>query len=308
MSHFQPLPDFFEPLLASQYAPDFVESIIEGTKSRRRVTLRANTLLSNADEVAHALDAASLAHVTPRWYRDAFVLAEAREPAIRVLDVYEQGKIYLQNLSAMLPPLVLDAAAGHDVCDMCAAPGGKTTQILALADGKAYVTACEMHAPRAQKLEHNLEKLGARNVTVLKTDARRLDEFFSFDRILLDAPCSGSGTLRTSDPKLFKRFTPKLVEKSMKAQRALITKALSLLRPGGVLVYSTCSVLRSENEEIVEWGLEKCGRRSSYEIMAIERSGFDDLPHLPTSIDGTLCLHPDDTYEGFFVAKIKRSG
>ena len=116
---------------------------------------------------------------------------------------------------------------------MCAAPGGKTTQISALTGGEARITACEMHVPRAERLEFNLARQGARNVTVMRVDARRLDDYFSFDQILVDAPCSGSGTLDAADPKMPKRFTPTLVEKSVKAQRALLAKALRLLKPGG---------------------------------------------------------------------------
>ena len=206
----------------------------------------------------------------------------------------------------MIPALVLGARAGEDVCDMCAAPGGKTTQIAALSDG-AYVTACEMHAPRAEKLEHNLNKLGATNVTVMRCDARRLDEFFSFDRILVDAPCSGSGTLLADDPKVERRFTPKLIEKSAKAQRALLSKGLSLLKPGGTLVYSTCSVLKRENEEAVEWALSKAPRGRSFELAPVELPNAVELPLLPSSLESVLTLCPTDRYEGFFVARITRT-
>ena len=190
---------------------------------------------------------------------------------------------------------------------MCAAPGGKTTQIAALSNGKALIMACEMHAPRAERLEFNLKKLGASNTTVMRTDARRLDDFFSFDRILLDAPCSGSGTLNVNDSKLHKRFTPALVEKSRKAQRALIDKALTLLKPGGTLVYSTCSVLAYENEDIVTEALLKANRRGSFEVKPVELAGADNLPVLPTSLEGCLALCPTGLYEGFFVAKIARA-
>ena len=196
---------------------------------------------------------------------------------------------------------------------------GAGRQIAALAggDGKgALVTACEMHAPRAEKLAHNLDKLGARGVTLMRTDARRLDDFFSFDRILLDAPCSGSGTLHLGDEKAMRRFTPALVEKSRKAQRALLAKALRLLKPGGALVYATCSVLACENEEIVTETLAQAGGRrgkragaggGQFEVVPIERAGFEELPLLPSSIEGALTICPTELYEGFFVVKIKRT-
>ena len=140
----------------------------------------------------------------------------------------------------------------------------------------------------------------------MRTDARRLDDFFSFDRILVDAPCSGSGTLQTGDAKLEKRFTPTLIEKSSKAQRALLSKGLALLKPGGTLVYSTCSVLRRENEDAVKWALDNVRKGRSYELKPVEVAPGDVLPLLPTALEGALALCPTDLYEGFFIAKIVR--
>lgn len=299
------LPEFFKPLLEEHYPPLHVERILAGCQGRRVVTLRANTLRANRDDVARVLGEAGIRWESVPWYDDAFILPDARERDVWNLDIYREGGVYLQSLSSMIPALVLGARAGEDVCDMCAAPGGKTTQIAALSG--AYVTACEMHAPRAEKLEHNLEKLGAANVTVMRCDARQLDEFFSFDRILVDAPCSGSGTLSACDPKLEKRFTPKLIDKSVKSQRALLVKGLSLLKPGGTLVYSTCSVLERENAEVVRWAMERTPRSRSFEVRAVDLAGADNMPSLPTSLEGALTLCPTDRYEGFFVAKIVRA-
>lgn len=299
-------PAFLEPLLTDQYGAQTAQAILAGSSVPRATTLRANTLLASRDDIARALDEAGIAYSTVGWYDDAFVLAPGSENAVRNLPVYEAGHVYLQSLSSMIPALVLAPHAGEDICDLCAAPGGKTTQIAALAGGGAYITACEMHAPRAEKLEHNLRKLGARGVTVMRVDARRLDEFFSFDRILVDAPCSGSGTLRAGDPKMARRFTQALVDKSVKAQRALLSKALALVRPGGTVVYSTCSVLRAENEEVVSWALGHAGKGRSFELSPIDFGDMSDLPALPTTLENTLALQPTDRYEGFFVAKIVR--
>lgn len=301
------LPTFFEPLLSEQYGADDVRRIIDGCAVPRAVTLRANTLKTSRRAVAEALDDAGIAWSAVPWYDDAFVIEDARENAIRDLGLYGEGLVYLQSLSSMLPALALGARAGEDVCDLCAAPGGKTTQIAALSGGGALITACEMHAPRAEKLEYNLRKQGASNVTVMRVDARRLDEFFSFDRILLDAPCSGSGTLRIGASNLHRRFTPELVRKSCKTQRALLDKGLSLLKPGGTLVYSTCSVLRCENEDVVNEALARAKRKGSFEIRPIAFGNHPALPLLPTAIDGCLTLCPTRLYEGFFIAKIART-
>ena len=328
------LPDFFTSLLDEQYPAEDVARIVAGCSAERPVTLRANTLRASRADVAAALDEAGIGYDTLPWYEDAFIVRDVRERVLWDMPLYQEGGVYLQSLSSMIPALVLGAQPGEDVCDMCAAPGGKTTQIAALTGNKAYVTACEMHEPRAQKLEHNLQKLGAPNAAVLRLDARTMDDFFSFDRILVDAPCSGSGTVRAGDARMQKRFTEALLRKSQKSQRALLSKALKLVKPGGTLVYSTCSVLAGENEDIVENCLRQAKCHGAFELQPVVETPANDslataeqdaqkpdapapfftavdaksLPLLPTRLEGALCLAPSDLYEGFFVAKIKRTG
>lgn len=304
----------------------------------RPVTLRANTLKASADEIAVELDSAGVAYERVPWYRDAFVLSDARERAVWNLDMYQEGRVYMQSLSSMLPPLLLRPRAGADILDMCAAPGGKTSQIAALTNNAAHLTACEMSAPRAEKLDYNLSKLGATNVQVMRTDARRLDEFFSFDQILLDAPCTGTGTYRTGDERAEKRMTPQLLSKVTRSQKALLDRALTVLKPGGTLVYSTCSILPEENDEQVRAALKRhrdCkiapivlgdGEKAALDEAAtddvdtkgseprpviLERAGDGAfrLPALPyeQAISGTLCVAPTRLFEGFYVAVIQKA-
>lgn len=127
------LPRFMVDTVAGAYAPADAELMIEGfgAAATRPVTLRANTLKATAEDIAAALGAAGIAHNPVAWYPDAFILPEAQVSDLWDLDIYRDGKIYLQSLSSMMPPLVLGAQAGEDILDMCAAPGGKTTQIAA---------------------------------------------------------------------------------------------------------------------------------------------------------------------------------
>ena len=302
-----PLPAFFEPLLCEQYGPELAERIVEGCRARR-TTLRANALKATPEDVAACLDEAGIGYERVGWYPDAFVLAaDTQLRDVWALPLYEQGALYLQSLSSMLPPLALGPEPGLDVLDMCAAPGGKTTQMAALSGGRAHITACEMHMPRAEKLRFNLDRQGAGCVNVMQVDARRLDDFFRFDQILLDAPCSGSGTLDVADPKLERRFTQQLVSKSQSSQKALLKKALGLLKPGGTLVYSTCSVLAGENEAVVRQALSQANKTGSFELRPIRAfEGAPELPLLPTSLEGAVCVCSTELFEGFFMAKIAR--
>ena len=330
------IPVFLADKLAAQYGEAVAADIARGYAAacERPVTLRANTLKAAADEVADALTEAGIAFSHVPWYTDAFVLVDVRERAVWDLDIYREGKVYLQSLSSMLPPLLLGAQPGMDVLDMCAAPGGKTSQIAALTAGKAHLTACELNGPRADKLSYNLTKLGAANVQVMRTDARQLDEFFRFDAILLDAPCTGSGTLRADDERAKGRITNKLLAKVTRSQRALLDRALTVLKPGGTLVYSTCSVLAEENEEQVkavlatkrhrdcvvapivlgelpdepETANEKKDDRPKPVALPYANTGTFAIPTLPCSLPGALTVAPTRDFEGFFACVIRKRG
>lgn len=181
--------------------------------------------------------------------------------------------------------------------------GGKTTELACLSCNQAHITACEMNGIRLERLKYNIEKQGAGCIYTIKKDARQMEEYFSFDSILLDAPCSGSGTLNIDDRNLEKTFTKKLIQKSTSSQEILLNKAIKILKHGHEMVYSTCSILDYENENIIN----KVLSQENVEIVPINFKGIEELPLLPTKIKGTICVAPNELYEGFFVAKIRKS-
>ena len=207
--------------------------------------------------------------------------------------------MYLQSLSSMLPPLALEPKAGADILDMAAAPGGKTAQMASMTGNRANITACEINRIRAEKLQYNLQKQGATRVNVMVRDARKLEVFFRFDQVLLDAPCSGSGTMLACDARTTRAFSEKLVRNSAATQLQMLKKALTMLKSGGTMVYSTCSILEMENENVVKAALK--GVKA-----VIEPIQIPDLPLLPASLPGAICVCPTDSYEGFFMAKIRK--
>lgn len=297
------VPSYLAELLCAQYGAEKAEEIAAGFACQRAVTLRANTLKANRETVRVALAAEGIRTQDVPWSADALIIEGAREDAITALPLYERGEIYLQSLSSMIPPLLLGAEAGENILDMAAAPGGKTTQIAALTGNRAMITACEMNKIRADRLRYNVQRQGATRVTVMNIDSRNMDDLFSFDRILLDAPCSGSGTVQLGNPRSKGQFNPGNLQKTTKAQAALLDKALRLLKKGGEMIYSTCSVLEMENEGIVRRALKK----GNAEVVPLDLSAFDAVPQLPVTIPGTLCVMPDSLHEGFFVAKIRRT-
>lgn len=296
------IPEFLYHFLITQYGEKMTTEIIDGYSQKRPVTLRANTLKVSVEQIKHVFDDLHIAYQEVTWYKDAFIMKNMTEEQLKNLDIYKNGEVYLQSLSSMIPPLILSPKENENILDMAAAPGGKTTQMLALSKNKAFVTACEKNKIRAERLQYNLNKQGANRVNVMIKDARTLDDFFSFDKVLLDAPCSGSGTLSISNPKLVSTFTEDLLQRSSKVQSSLLQKAITLLKPGHEMVYSTCSILSQENEKI----LQKFIDLKQVEIIPIDTTSFSDAILLPTSITGTLCICPSKLYEGFFVAKLRK--
>ena len=302
MTMLPPLPDTLSALLREQYGDALTERIIAGYKARRPVTLRVNTLRAEKTQVCSQLTEAGIAWQEVPWYPDALVLPDVREDAVEALLLYGRGEVYLQSLSSMIPPLLMNPQPGETILDMAAAPGGKTTQIAALSSGRALITACEKNAIRADRLRFNLERQGASKVSVMQEDARRLDDFFSFNKILLDAPCSGSGTVQLVEGAPPRRMTRDWLNKTVATQTAMLQKALRLLGKGREMVYSTCSILRMENEGVVK----KCLKAAGATVVPIEHEMTKHLPLLPTEIPGVICVCPDTLHEGFFAAKIRK--
>lgn len=297
------IPEFLVELLEKQYGKEITNIILEGYKQKRKLTLRVNTLKTSSEIVKNKLFEANIIFEEVSWNKEAFIIKGTNEEnTIRKLDIYENGEIYLQSLSSMLPPLLLEPKQGENILDMAAAPGSKTTQIAALTDNKSMITACEINQVRSERLKYNLEKQGVTCSYVMVTDARRLDDLFSFDKILLDAPCSGSGTIYEKDDKLSKTFTQKLISKSSETQLALLKKAIKLLKSGGEMIYSTCSILDCENEMVVE----KVIKGMDAEIIPIDTEEMKNIPLLPVKIPGTICVCPNELFEGFFIAKIRK--
>ncbi len=296
------IPDFLKYMLKEQYGEQLSNKIIDGYTYKRPVTLRTNNIKTDKDTIEKKLNALQIKFSKVKWSDDSFIINNKTEKDIKLLSMYINGEIYLQSLSSMIPALVLAPQKEEDILDMAAAPGGKTTQTAAITKNKSNITACEINKIRAERLKYNINKQGATSTYVMEKDAREINNFFSFDKILLDAPCSGSGTLNINDKNIEKYFTKKLIDKSIKTQISLLRKAINILKKGQTMVYSTCSILSCENEEIIENILKE----NRAEIVPVEFQNIEELPLLPVKIKGTLCICPTDLYEGFFVAKLRR--
>lgn len=225
------------------------------------------------------------------------------------------GYYYIQEISSMLPVLVLDPKPGEKVLDLCASPGSKTTQIAARMNNQGLIIANEVKLDRVKILSANLERCGVMNVILTRRDGIALCNKFEkekifFDKILVDAPCSGEGTIRSS-PKTFEMWNIKTVEYLSKLQKALISSAIKILKPNGTLIYSTCTHSPEEDEEIIDFALRnfKDIKIEKIELPVKMRKGITKWKEKEYIEDVKLScrIYPqDNNTEGFFLAKIRR--
>ena len=242
-----PLPTAFcermEELLQQEYEPFLREYEREAWHG-----LRVNTLKVTREQFLR-LSPFSLKPVP--WCEHGFSYSATERPGKH--PYHAAGLYYLQEPSAMAAAEALGVCPGEVVLDLCAAPGGKSTQIAAFLNGTGLLIANEIHPTRAKALSENIERLGVTNAIVTNETPERLAERFpcSFDRILVDAPCSGEGMFRKL-PEARADWSPAKVEQCHALQLAILAAAARMLKPGGTLVYSTCTFAPEENEQTVE--------------------------------------------------------
>ncbi len=291
--------------------------VLESFAFKRDISVRVNTLkVKIQDAAAQLLDKGIKALPVP-WCAEAFVLSEVEARAISDDPLVREGKIYIQSLSSMLPAVILDPRPGENVLDLCAAPGSKTSQMAAMMKNEGWITAVEVVKERMYKLKNVLSLLGVRNVSIKLMDGRRFRQQGElFDKILVDAPCSSEGRFKTSDKKSFQYWSLRKIKEMVQKQRGLVLSAGRLLKPGGVLVYSTCTFAPEENEGVIDWLLRKSKER--LEVLPVDVPGVQSYPAVQEwqgktfskEVQNCFKVLPNPTMEGFFVAKlikVKRS-
>ncbi|HLC31356.1 MAG TPA: RsmB/NOP family class I SAM-dependent RNA methyltransferase [Candidatus Nanoarchaeia archaeon] len=222
------------------------------------------------------------------------------------------GYYYVQELCSMMSVLALSPQPEEFVLDLCASPGSKTTQIAAAMQNRGTLIANDIKLDRIKILAANLERCGATNTIVTKIDAialcAKLEKTgFRFDKILLDAPCSGEGTLRSS-PKTFDMWNERMIDHFSRQQKKLIAFALKILKVGGTLVYSTCTHAPEENEEVINFALKNFPVKLESLTLPIKcRPGLTNWKSdsFNPEVQKTCRIYPqDNNTEGFFVSKL----
>ncbi len=308
--------DHYRELLGEDY-----DKFMNYSLSYIRKCIRVNTLKSTVDDIKKRLEEKWILEQIP-WCNEGFWIKyrDGKRFDLGNLIEHHLGYVYIQESASMIPPIVLDPAPGELVLDMCAAPGSKTSQIAMYMENKGLLIANDVSGMRLKALGMNLQRCGVRNAVLTMMQEYRFkrildnNEDFRFDKILVDAPCSGTGTIRKS-LRTIKEWNPSAITKLSRIQKNLIDIAFQLLKTGGIMVYSTCTIEPEENEAVVSYLLERYPDAELLDIdadgLGIIRTpaikGFKDL-NINPEVKKCLRLHPyDNNTEGFFVAKIRKN-
>jgi len=275
-----------EAQLGAEY-PDFLNSL----ERPRAVALRCNPLKGKAPSLPFV-------QAPVAWEPEGYYYDGESRPGLH--PYHEAGVYYLQEASAMSAVALLDPRPGELVCDLCAAPGGKTTQIAGRMLGEGFLLCNEIHPTRAKILSRNIERMGVANALVTNEHPARLAEKFPayFDRVLIDAPCSGEGMFR-KEAAAVTDWSQETVEMCARRQAEILDSGAALLKPGGRLVYSTCTFAPEENELTIAHFLE---RHPEFSPETVEAPWFSPAG------EGMYRLWPHKLLgEGHFVAVLRKT-
>lgn len=308
------LPKQFLERLILLYGNKELDDVLEAFSRVRPTTFRINNIKSSAKDVLTKLEAAQITVSPIPWMPDGFTLASKTLRDLQETDVYKNGEIYVQSLSSMIPVLVLDPKPEETILDLTAAPGSKTTQIGSLMRNTGQIIANDNSPIRIHKLEANLQMQGVTNTKVTHIAGQILWQTYPeyFDKALVDAPCSMEGRYSLQDPSESGEWSIKRIQSLSDRQKWLLRAAVSATKPGGTIVYSTCTLAPEENEEVIAWLIKKEKGAVILEDIAIEDLSLVDgltqwkLKQFPEEMKKTKRITPSKTMEGFFIAKLKK--
>lgn len=300
--------DFIENIY-ELYDPLKVDQILQGMMNPRNTTIRVNTMKYNIQDLMRYFKEKNIKFERVLWYSDALIIKNATEKELQKLEIYEKGYIYLQSLSSMVPPLVLNPKKGEKVLDLTAAPGSKTTQMAALMENEGYILANELDKIRSERLQYNVKSQGAEIVEVINGRGEKIGNSYTeyFDKVLLDTPCSGEGRFWLGKPMTYKDWSLKKVNQLVKIQKKLFESAYKATKRNGIMVYSTCTINKEENEYILDWAINNFDIKLLEINLNIKEAIKGDNTGLNSSIDKAIKILPSKNMEGFFVAKIKKN-
>ena len=314
-----PLPEPFVARLQSIVPADRLDDVLASFETPPATGFRINTMIRPEEEVIGALLDEGVPVETVEGVPGAYAVPADGRAALMASLPYAEGHVYIQNVSSQLPARALAPREGDRVLDLCAAPGSKTGQLSILVGTEGEVTAIEKVRPRFYKLKANVYRQGATNVLPWMGNGaaywRREPE--AFDRVLVDAPCSTEGRFRTHEPETTQYWSLRKIREMRSKQQKLLWAGIQTLKPGGTLVYSTCTFAPEENEAVVAKALRTFGDAIEVVDANLPTTGpvaEQAIPGLtswndrdfPESLALTRRVLPTDLLEGFYIARIAK--
>lgn len=308
------LPEKFRNKLTLFTTQKQQEEILDSFCVQKPSTFRANTLKISADDLEEELNKGRISTKRVSWYKDAFMLVNQPQKILMETDWYKNGYLYMQSLSSMIPPLIVNPQPGESILDITAAPGSKTSQMAAMMANSGEIIANDKSKVRLFKLKANLQTLEITNTKVLQLPGQFMWKKFPqyFDKTLVDVPCSMEGRFQCDNEKTYKDWSPAKINFLQNQQKFLLRSAISCTQIGGTIIYSTCTLSPEENEEVIDWMLKKLHGAVILEDITIphlqyqpgltkwRNKIFDD------SLSRTIRIYPTKVMEGFFIAKLRK--
>ncbi len=294
-------------------------AVLETFNQRALTTIRLNSLMGNPRDTLRRLKSRGYELKSVPWSLNTYVVTNRDKGEISQIDEYREGTFYIQDLSSILATLVLDPKPNEKIVDVCSAPGSKTTHIADLTKNKAIIIANDIEVGRTNSLRNVIEQFGATSAKITLSDGREFGKKYPdyFDKVLLDAPCSGEGRIYMRGQKPLRFWSVKKVKSSVMIQRELLESAFRTLKTNGTLVYSTCTLEPDENEGVLTTLLNNHKNAQIVDIDIVNTQAFKDYKKHITrgithwsgnqyhpSVKNSIRILPSSEMMGFFIAKI----
>ena len=290
---------WFIRMMYKQYGEENGRKILAGLNATPKVTVRVNANKGEYDEVFERLE--EMGYDVEEGYACPEAIIIKGGSSIENNELFREGLITVQDESAMLVSPLLDLKPGDIALDLCAAPGGKTTHIAELLENEGKVYSFDLHENKLSLINENVERLGLNNVEIEAMDATKLNSKFvsCADKVLIDVPCSGLGIIRKK-PEIKWNKSRKALKDLVPTQREIMENAWAYLKNGGTMIYSTCTLNTEENQDNVEWFLNK------HKDAKVEKIFLGNMDNFIYNNDGSLTILPNEYMDGFYIAKISK--
>ncbi|MFH1792904.1 MAG: RsmB/NOP family class I SAM-dependent RNA methyltransferase [Pseudomonadota bacterium] len=301
------VPDWCVPMLEQAFGDDWVEEA-KGLAARPPLDLRANTLLASRDKVIGELPGASATAIAPHGIRIPPIEGDGRHPNVQVEPAFQKGWFEIQDEGSQVAAWLSGAAPGMQVLDLCAGAGGKTLALAATMDNRGQIFAHDSEKARLAPIFDRLKRAECRNVQVIANPQGLADLEGRMDIVLIDAPCTGSGTWRRR-PDAKWRLTERQLDVRLREQAAILDNAARYVKPGGSIAYVTCSVFPRENQDQVAAFLDRHPDFSTVDHAALWAGMFPAHPDKARTGKHGIVLTPlRSGTDGFFFASMRRAG